>query len=454
MCDVSIIIPTYNRCKLLGITLQSICVQNLENISMEVIIVDDGSTDDTSKIVAQYKQSIENIKYIYSEHNGYRVAYVRNLGIKQSSGEILIFVDSGMILCRDFVRRHYQSHLDHDKNVAIGSIYGYTILQSDQTFNKLVDVNDIEKTFNNIEKMAEYVDVRMESFRYHSYHIGNLRAPYIFFWTGNVSARREHILQVGCFDENYKGWGVEDIDLGYRLFLKGLTFSVNMEAKAIHLPHEIETGVKEVLEKDRDMHNKLYFHEKYKNIDSEFLVTGFQDVFFNRDIDFLYENGNNRFDFKQVHVKKIMEKTLDEHAVINGGFNGSITDFCDDSVVLEYDTERYHQLKEYGKIDKVYNSIGTKTFFADRQFEICLITDFWIYLNDSMLSYLTKEAARIANSVFILYQIEIEGREAISISDETWKALLQHLNTLHIDYETYKYEEGGTTFFYLYYGKE
>lgn len=362
MCDVSIIIPTYNRCKLLDITLKSISLQDLGNISMEVIIADDGSTDETSKVVTQYKQRIKNLKYIYNEHNGYRVAYVRNLGIKHSNGEILIFVDSGMIMCRDFVRQHYQSQKRSSNTVVIGSIYGYTILQSDLTFSKLVDVNNFEETFKNIEGMAEYVDVRMESFRYHSFHIDNLKAPYIFFWTGNVSAKREQIMKVGCFDENYKGWGVEDIDLGYRLFLGGSTFSLNLEAKAIHLPHEIETGVKEVLEKDRDVNNKIYFHEKYKNIESELMVTGFQDVFFNRDINYIYENDINRFDFSQINVKKIIDENLDEHAVIIGGFNGSIIDFSNHSAVLEYDTERYNHLKKHCKANKVYHSIGTRTF--------------------------------------------------------------------------------------------
>lgn len=88
MYDVSIIIPTYNRCSLLEMTLRSIVNQDLNNISMEVLVIDDGSEDNTPKLIEEYQQVISNLKYFYNKHDGYRVAYVRNIGIRNAHGKI------------------------------------------------------------------------------------------------------------------------------------------------------------------------------------------------------------------------------------------------------------------------------------------------------------------------------------------------------------------------------
>ncbi len=83
---VSVIVPVYNGVKFIAEAIESICAQNYH--PLEIIIVDDGSTDDTSKIVQSYK----NIRYIYQPNQG--VAAARNTGIKNSSGELIAFLDA------------------------------------------------------------------------------------------------------------------------------------------------------------------------------------------------------------------------------------------------------------------------------------------------------------------------------------------------------------------------
>lgn len=89
---VSIIIPTYNRADVLQINLLSIARQTYQNI--EVIVVDDGSTDNTKEVVDMFKEESDMvIKYIKLEKDGYGLAKARNMGVMEASGEILIFVD-------------------------------------------------------------------------------------------------------------------------------------------------------------------------------------------------------------------------------------------------------------------------------------------------------------------------------------------------------------------------
>ena len=85
---VSVIIPTYNRARWLPTVLDSVMAQTYDN--WECIVVDDGSTDDTSRVIRKY--SDPRIQYHYTQH-GERSA-ARNLGVDLSKGEFICFVDS------------------------------------------------------------------------------------------------------------------------------------------------------------------------------------------------------------------------------------------------------------------------------------------------------------------------------------------------------------------------
>jgi len=89
MVDVSVIIPTYNRSTLLQRSIESAKMQTIDNI--EVIVVDDCSTDNTSEIVKKYSE--EEVKYIKHDKNK-GVSAARNTGIKTASGMYLAFLDS------------------------------------------------------------------------------------------------------------------------------------------------------------------------------------------------------------------------------------------------------------------------------------------------------------------------------------------------------------------------
>jgi glycosyltransferase involved in cell wall biosynthesis len=84
---VSVIIPTYNRADFLGQALDSALGQTYKR--MEIIVVDDGSTDQTAQLLDTYRK---HIRYIYQEHSERSKA--RNLGITESSGEYIAFLDS------------------------------------------------------------------------------------------------------------------------------------------------------------------------------------------------------------------------------------------------------------------------------------------------------------------------------------------------------------------------
>ena len=83
---ISVMMPTYNNAKYIKQAIESIYAQNYDNI--EIIVVDDGSTDNTKEIVQQYK----DIKYFYIEHKG--IPFARNLVLEKSKGEYIAILDS------------------------------------------------------------------------------------------------------------------------------------------------------------------------------------------------------------------------------------------------------------------------------------------------------------------------------------------------------------------------
>lgn len=89
---VSIIIPTYNRGRSLLKTLESVVKQTYKNI--EIVIIDDGSTDDTRNVVDKFIKENDGYEIVYIYHENQGVSISRNTGIKASSGEYICFLDS------------------------------------------------------------------------------------------------------------------------------------------------------------------------------------------------------------------------------------------------------------------------------------------------------------------------------------------------------------------------
>ena len=102
MAKVSIIVPIYNTEKYLKKCLNSLINQSEEDI--EIILLNDGSTDSSEKIIKSYKD--ERIKYIKKRNTG--IGSTRNMGIEMATGEFLMFIDSDDYISIDCVKKMYE----------------------------------------------------------------------------------------------------------------------------------------------------------------------------------------------------------------------------------------------------------------------------------------------------------------------------------------------------------
>jgi glycosyltransferase involved in cell wall biosynthesis len=234
----SVIIPTYNRRQLLRYTLLSMSCQTLPRDEFEVLVIDDGSTDGSNEEAAAF-DGVQNIRYFYQEDEGYRVAAARNIGIAHAAAPICVFVDSGVILHSKYLESHWQSHNDSREPAAVVG-YLYCFSQGDEDSEQIrteIDLDDIDGTISRFRAAGRWVDIREKFYARYGDEFGHLPAPWPVFWTGNASAPTNLLREVGLFDETFRSWGAEDIDLGYRLHRGGSNFLLNRDAAGLHYPH-------------------------------------------------------------------------------------------------------------------------------------------------------------------------------------------------------------------------
>lgn len=115
MAKVSVLIPVYNSEKYIENTLNSVVEQTLQDI--EIIIVNDGSKDDSEKIIKKFIDKYKNIKYFYKENSG--VADTRNYLISKASGEYIGFVDSDDTIDKEMYKKMYECAKEKDSDIVI-----------------------------------------------------------------------------------------------------------------------------------------------------------------------------------------------------------------------------------------------------------------------------------------------------------------------------------------------
>lgn len=124
---ISIIIPSYNASKILADTITCVKAQTLS--SWELLIVDDGSTDNSVEVCQRYAQDDDRIKVISSNHQG--VSATRNKGIEAAKGEWITFVDADDLLFDGFLEALYNAAI---KAPSIDLCYGgYAIVENEKT---------------------------------------------------------------------------------------------------------------------------------------------------------------------------------------------------------------------------------------------------------------------------------------------------------------------------------
>ncbi len=203
---VSLIIPTYRRRAAVQRLLQALTRQTLSPEEYEVIVSIDGSRDGTREMVSQFPAPYK-LRYTWQPNNGRAAAC--NAGIRLARGDLLILLDDDMEPSPGFVAAHLQAHPRGSRRAVIGA----APIVFDQSSPPIVKY--VASGFNyRLERLAQ------------SGSTIRFRDAY----TGNFSIRREVLVEIGGFDEDFKVYGHEDYELAWRLLGAGVQLIYSPEA--------------------------------------------------------------------------------------------------------------------------------------------------------------------------------------------------------------------------------
>jgi glycosyltransferase involved in cell wall biosynthesis len=238
---VSLIVSTYNRPDALNLCLQSI--KNQRILPDEVIIGDDGSREETRKLIELFRANFPvPLIHVWQEDNGFRLAMSRNKAVAASHYEYIIEIDGDIILHRDFVADHI-----------CFSRKGY--------FLKGGRVNLSGKVTNSYCKSGKLPHIHLFTKgllrRINAFHCLPLSRYFATRYKKtrtvglgcNMSFWKEDYIRINGYDEFFEGWGGEDYDFASRL--------TNSGVKRLYLKF---SGIVYHL-----WHNDLYMHNKNKN---------------------------------------------------------------------------------------------------------------------------------------------------------------------------------------------
>ncbi|MGB5634823.1 MAG: glycosyltransferase family 2 protein [Waterburya sp.] len=186
---ISIVVPTYNRLPILQKSIAALEKQILTDDKIsgyEIVIVDDGSTDQTLAWLRENQANLPHVKLFEQDHQG--AAAARNLGVKNAVGDTIVFIDSDLVVTESFLQAHGDALVKAEQD-----------LRSDRLF-----------TYGAVINTNNFDDPTSEP-----YKITDFSAAY--FATGNVAIARKWLLEAGLFDTGFQLYGWEDLELGVRL---------------------------------------------------------------------------------------------------------------------------------------------------------------------------------------------------------------------------------------------
>jgi glycosyltransferase involved in cell wall biosynthesis len=249
----SFVIPAYNCKLLLRNTLEALNQQTgYGSKDYEVIVVDDGSEDQTGKYIEGVNRNYA-LKYLYLKRasNSAR-ARARNYGWQAAEGEIVVFIDADII-----VKPGHLSELDRFYRYAQDLVVvGNRIMLPEGTG---INLNRLAELFAFYGRGSKFQDVPYFIFDALSYNAAAIRTPGFLLVTNNSAVPKRYLENVNGFDEKYRGWGCEDFDLGYRLQVEtGVKFAVNSKLEVLHQYHVRPANALKELER-----NKRYLGYKF-----------------------------------------------------------------------------------------------------------------------------------------------------------------------------------------------
>ena len=214
---LSVLLPTYKRLDALKKTLSGLEVQGVAIEDYEIIVIDDGSKDDTETFLKQFSKQTHHRFYFASLAENGGPARARNTGLQFCNGRVILIIGDDIVPETTLLTEHLDFHDTHaDESYALlGHVYFPEVLKPN-AFMRWLESGGRKYFFN-------YADLTP----------GEKVSP-LFFYTCNVSIKASLLQKSGWFDESFRYASHEDLELGYRLEDQGMQLVYNDKARGAH----------------------------------------------------------------------------------------------------------------------------------------------------------------------------------------------------------------------------
>ena len=206
---ISVVIPTMGRINVLQSCLEHLLDQTIEPAFYEILIVDDTTDESVKDMVSHVSEGECSIRYYRGTHKG--VGPARNRGVIKAKSHLVVIIGDDIIVTRDFLHEHLKFHKQYNESSI--AVLGQTKLHK----------NALKSPF-----MRTWGDLPFSEIA------GQLEVPPWFFFTGNISFKREFFLSYGMFDECFRKIGWEDVAVGFKLFKHNGKIYYNHKALGYH----------------------------------------------------------------------------------------------------------------------------------------------------------------------------------------------------------------------------
>lgn len=397
--QVSVVIPTYNRSGLLRTTLHQLTRQDLPVDDYQVIVADDGSSDDTKTVVEEFAERLR-IGYHYQPDLGFRAGTARNCGAQLATGEVLVFLDTGAMPGPRFLSAHLAAHSDpHRPRVCLGYTYGYNPEEPMPGLAEALERYTPEQAVEHFRDDPAFRDLRHDPLIACGFDLNRRTLPWSLTWTVNCSIRATEFFAAGAFDESFVGWGAEDLEFGLRMHQHGLEFQLSREAWAIEAPHvrnwrviypEFITNMGHLLELHRDPVTEIGLRlivDQQSILDWEDCATELRD----------WTRQARGMDVRSEIEDAIRDSDRQDRIAIVGA-GGAVPDSLAPSVLLDFDPELLAQALADGR-HTGQHTLGLRTALPDHCVDTVVLTSRLAGLRERWNNDLLIEAHRIGRRV-------------------------------------------------------
>jgi GT2 family glycosyltransferase len=399
--QASVVIPTYNRRDELAQTLETLTEQDIDPREFEVVVADDGSSDDSADVVRSFAGRLR-VKYFFQPDEGFRAAAARNGGARLASAPLLIFLDSGTLAGPGLVSGHLAVHAGRAERCAVmGYCYGYNALREEQwdpdSFCALRPAEIVRHNRDN----PLFADVRSVDFSRGGDDPMQWPIPWMYFFSGNCSMPARDFWAVGGFDEKFRSWGVEDLDLGYRLFHSGSAMALTHDAWALELPKQ--RPVKRLLYSL--MRNGRMFLAKHQEPYAEILA----DAYLSVRLATIWDEGLalRRWtqEARDLEVRAEIETAAaglgaDDDLVVFG-CGPSVPEWLPAATLADFDADLLAQATA-GGTHTARHTIGLRTALPSKSADVVIVTSRLRGLWDCFGDQIVREANRIGRRVVVM----------------------------------------------------